>query len=71
MTNKVNDMQQTYNYAWPGLVADCAAGACGNTSLQFPSDPLNLARRPVPTTVEYNTGSATLDEHVRTTSFYA
>jgi hypothetical protein len=71
VTNKVNDMQRTYNYAWPGLVADCAAGACGNTSLQFPSDPLNLARRPVPTTVEYNTGSVRLDEHVRTTSFYA
>ena len=70
MTNKVNDMQRTYNYAWPGLVADCAAGACGNTSLQFPGDPLNLARRPVPTTVEYNTGSVRLDEHVRTTSFY-
>jgi hypothetical protein len=69
-TNKVNDMQETYNYVWPGLVANCAAGACGNTSLQFPTDPLNLFRRPVPSTVDYNTGSATLDEHVRTTSFY-
>ena len=69
-TNMVNDMLETYNYAWPGLVANCAAGACGNTSLQFPNDPLNLARRPVPTTVDYNTGSGTLDEHVRTTSFY-
>jgi hypothetical protein len=70
-TNKVNDSLLTYNYNWPGLTANCLAGACGVGNLaQFPGDPLNTARRPFPSSVEYSTGSATLDEHVRTTSFY-
>src|SRR5207245_4155546 len=56
-TNKVNNLQQTYNYLWPA--ANCADTlACGNTSLQFPEDPTNLGRRPIPNTVDYNTGSA-------------
>ena len=57
----------TYNYVWPrgDLRAGLRrAGTCGNTSLQFPDDPINLARRPIPSTVDYNTGPATLNEHV-------
>jgi hypothetical protein len=69
--NKVNTMQQTWNYNWPGLTANCAVGACGNTSLQFPEDPLNFARRPVPVTVDYNTGAAELDDHVMYAALYA
>jgi Carboxypeptidase regulatory-like domain len=69
-TNVVNDPLLTYNYTWPGVVANCAIGACGNTSLQFPTDPLNTARRPVPASVDIISGAGTLDEHVRTTAFY-
>jgi hypothetical protein len=43
---------------------------CGNESLQFPTDPFNTNRRPVPASVDLVTGSGTLDEHVRTTAFY-
>src|SRR5206468_2184497 len=68
-TNKVNNLQQTYNYIWPA--AGCVPPACGNTSLQFPEDPNNLGRRPIPNTVDYNTGSATLDDHVGYTALYA
>jgi hypothetical protein len=74
-TNAVNDLQQTYNYVWPA--ATCATTApletfpCGNTSLQFPEDPFNLGRRPVPQTVEYNTGVGTTDDRVRYHALYA
>ena len=48
-TNKVNSMQETYNYVCAGGDDQLRGpGACGNTSLQFPSDPNNLARRPIP-----------------------
>jgi len=68
-TNKVNNLQETYNYVWPA--AGCVPPACGNTSLQFPEDPNNLGRRPIPNTVDYDTGSATLDDHVRYNALYA
>ena len=60
-TNKVNTLQESYRYDTPAAATtNCAIpGACGNTSLLFPSDPNNLARRPVPTRVDFNTGSAT------------
>jgi hypothetical protein len=71
-TNKVNNLQQTWNYVAPAATTDCSIpGACGNTSLQFPSDPNNLGRRPIPATIDYNTGSATLHDHVTYTALYA
>jgi hypothetical protein len=70
--NNVNDPRMTYNYIWPGLTANCSVpGVCGNTSLQFPSDPNNLARRPVPNNVIFNTGVGQLHDHVMYTAFYA
>ena len=35
----MNDLQLTYNYVSPAATANCSPRACGNTSLQFPSDP--------------------------------
>jgi hypothetical protein len=69
--NEVNDLQMTYNYVWPAATLDCSTGACGNTSLQFPADPLNFARRPIPNTVDYNTGQGTLKDHVMYSALYA
>jgi len=63
--NTSNTPQLTYNYNWPGLTPNCLGPAvggltpCGNTSLQFPGDPFNTARRPVPASITYNTGAAT------------
>jgi hypothetical protein len=69
-TNNVNALQQTYNYVWPN-VACLTTLTCGNTSLQFPEDPNNLARRPIPNSVDFNTGSGTLNDHVRYLALYA
>ena len=49
----------------------CSPNSCGNTSLQFPEDPNNLSRRPVPNTLEYNTGIGTLHDHVMYGALYA
>jgi hypothetical protein len=46
-TNVVNDPQLTYNYMWPNAGCELTL-SCGNTSLQYPEDPNNFARRPVP-----------------------
>jgi len=71
-TNKVNNMQQTWYYVAPVAGTVCtSAGNCGNTSLQYPTDPFNTGRHPVPSAIEYNTGSATLDDHVMYTALYA
>jgi hypothetical protein len=40
-------------------------------SLQFPTDPNNLARRPFPQNVAFNTGTATLDDRVKYIALYA
>jgi hypothetical protein len=40
-------------------------------SLQFPNDPNNLARRPYPNTVDFNTGSGTLRDTVMYNALYA
>jgi hypothetical protein len=77
--NVSNIPQMTYNYTWPGATVNCLGAAvpggltpCGNTSMQFPGDPLNTARRPVPTSFNYNTGIATpLDDHVKYIALYA
>jgi hypothetical protein len=70
--NKVNDLNLSYNYQWPAATLDCSIPLnCGNTSLQFPSDPNNMARRPVPNTVDFNTGPGTLKDHVMYAALYA
>jgi hypothetical protein len=71
-TNKVNESQMEFRYNTPGTT--CVPGGtptCGNTSLQFPDDPLNTARHPIPATVTFNTGSGTLNDKVWYTAFYA
>ena len=82
-TNQANDLRLTYNYAQPvqpGFfgappTAPCLTSpvpfACGNTSLQFPNDPTNRSLRPVPQTVQYSTGEATLKDTVQYHAFYA
>ena len=73
-TNQANDMQQTYNYLWPAatcLTQPLANFPCGNTSLQFPEDPFNLTRRPIPNSVTYHTGEGTLRDQVLYAAFYA
>jgi hypothetical protein len=44
---------------------------CGNTSLQFPSDPYNLTLRPVPLNVQFYTGIGTVRDRVWYGAFYA
>jgi hypothetical protein len=75
-TNKVNTPQMTFNYSAPGdtCVPGGVAGVtgtCGNTSLQFPNDPFNTARHPIPASVVVNTGSGTAHDKVWYTAFYA
>ena len=50
--------------------ANPAASTCGNTSLYYPNDPFNQARRPVPDRVTINTGPSTIDNRVSYTGFY-
>jgi hypothetical protein len=75
-TNKVNSPQMSYTYTTPadtcvpGGVAG-VTGTCGNTSLQFPSDPTNTFRHPIPTSVTFNTGSGTANDKVWYTALYA
>jgi hypothetical protein len=71
-TNTVNNPQMTFNYNTPA--ATCVPGGtptCGNVSLQFPEDPNNVFRHPIPTTVTFNTGSGTANDKVWYTAFYA
>lgn len=73
-TNEVNDSLLTFNYVAPAATVNCALAThpCGNLNpLQFPNDPFNLARRPIPSTVNWNDGSTTFDEHVRYDALYA
>ncbi|HET9192946.1 MAG TPA: carboxypeptidase regulatory-like domain-containing protein [Vicinamibacterales bacterium] len=80
-TNQANDSRLTYNYSTPLVVtggvvtAPCLNSAtpfaCGNTSLQFPNDPTNRSLRPVPASVTFNTGEATLTDTVQYHAFYA
>ena len=69
--NEANDPRMTMGFATPA--ANCAdTASCGNTSLYFPNDPNNTQyRRPVPTTLEINTGVGVLQEHVMFAGFYA
>ena len=76
--NAVNNSQLTFNYVAPAASAVCvnstnpAVNPCGNLDpAQFPTDPFNLAKRPIPSTVNWNDGSTTFDETVRYDALYA
>ena len=71
-TNKNNNPQLSYTYTTPATT--CVPGGtptCGNVSLQFPDDPNNTFRHPVPTSVQFNTGQGTVHDKVWYTAFYA
>jgi hypothetical protein len=73
-TNTVNNSLLTYNYVSPAANVDCTLPThpCGNLDpLQFPNDPFNLAKRPIPSTVNWNDGATTFDESVRYDALYA
>src|SRR5687768_8664385 len=69
-SNRTNSLRLEYRYDTPD-VACAATLSCGNTSLYYPNDPNNLARRPVPTRVKINTGPSTIDNRVAYSGFYA
>lgn len=69
--NTAGDTRLTYRYDTPA--STCLATtpiSCGNTSLYFPSDPTNLALRPVPTRVTINTGIADIASKVKYSALY-
>jgi len=69
--NTAGDTRLTYRYDTPA--ATCLTTipiSCGNTSLYFPTDPTNLARRPVPTRVTINTGIADIESKVKYSALY-
>jgi hypothetical protein len=69
-SNRTNSIRLEYRYDTPAV--DCAATlSCGNTSLYYPNDPNNLARRPVPSRVKINSGPSTIDNRVAYSGFYA
>jgi hypothetical protein len=71
--NQMNDSRLFYHYQKPAT--NCATLApletypCGNTSLQYPTDPFNLALRPVPLNVQFFTGLGTVRDRVCTARF--
>ena len=77
-SNRTNSVRLEYRYDTP-TSADCLTFAptaanpypCGNTSLYYPNDPFNQARRPVPSRVKINTGPSTIDNRVAYSGFYA
>jgi len=77
-TNAVNNSLLTYNYSSPSATATCVASTnpainpCGNLLVaQFPTDPFNFAKRPIPSTVNWSDGATTFDERVRYDALYA
>jgi hypothetical protein len=72
--NRTGNTRLEYRYDTPAATcynaANPAASTCGNTSLYYPNDPYNQARRPVPTRVNINTGPSTLDNRVGYTGLY-
>ena len=77
-TNAVNNSLLTYNYVSPAASAVClpstdpAINPCGNLlAAQFPTDPFNFTKRPIPSTVNYTDGATTFDETVRYDALYA
>jgi len=71
--NKVNTPQLSFTYTTPAstCVPGAATGNCGNTSLQFPSDPNNTFLHPIPSSVTINTGAGTVNDKVWYTALYA
>jgi hypothetical protein len=73
-TNQMNDSRLFYRYQKPATTCvnlPLETYPCGNTSLQFPNDPYNLALRPVPLNVQYFTGIGTVKDRVWYGAFYA
>ena len=73
-TNQMNDSRLFYHYSKPQTTCvnqPLAGFPCGNTSLQFPNDPFNLALRPVPLNVQFYTGIGTVRDRVWYGAFYA
>jgi hypothetical protein len=77
-TNTANNSLLTFNYVSPSAAAVCVASTdpavnpCGNLDpLQFPNDPYNFTKRPIPSTVNYTDGVTTFDETVRYDALYA
>ena len=72
--NTAGNTRMTYRYDTPAATcfnaADPVASTCGNTSLYFPNDPFNQARRPVPTRVTINTGIADIESKVNYSALY-
>jgi hypothetical protein len=75
-SNRTNSVRLEYRYDTPApscvTTAPTAANPypCGNTSLYYPNDPFNLARRPVPSRVKINSGPSTIDNRVGYSGFY-
>ncbi|HKE86631.1 MAG TPA: carboxypeptidase-like regulatory domain-containing protein, partial [Vicinamibacterales bacterium] len=73
--NMMNGPRLYYHYMKPNTncatTADLSTYPCGNTSLQFPEDPFNLALRPVPLNVQFFTGAATVGDRVWFGAAYA
>ena len=73
-TNEFNEPQMSYTYNQPNvncLTAGASPLACGQLlAAQFPDDPFNRARRPVPATVNYHTGGGTLEDQVMYGALY-
>jgi hypothetical protein len=66
-TNQMNDSRLFYRYSKPATTcvnSPLETFPCGNTSLQFPNDPFNLALRPVPLNVQFYTGVGTVKDRV-------
>lgn len=76
-TNQQNDSRLFYHYVKPATTCvatiDTAPATfpCGNTSLQFPNDPFNRNLMPVPSTVQFYTGQATVKDRVWYGALYA
>jgi hypothetical protein len=72
--NGTGNTRLEYRYTTPPVgcynAANPAASTCGNTSLYYPSDPYNQARRPVPDRVNINTGKAAIENRVAYSGFY-
>jgi hypothetical protein len=74
--NRTGNTRLEYRYNTPNATclttAPTAANPfpCGNTSLYYPNDPFNQARRPVPDRVTINTGPSTIDNRVAYSGFY-
>jgi carboxypeptidase family protein len=73
--NQMNGPRLFYRYQMPATncanTAPLSSFPCGNTSLQYPEDPFNLALRPVPLNVQFYDGQATVGDRVWYGAAYA